>query len=347
MSRRDVDEDEQTIPSALFTYDPTSMCWRWKEELFTGKIDQDLLSNHCHVISIPACAHAKLNWQPLLEKLPSNLILWSLDLELFPMSAPLTDEACYSAHKLTLEHFTKTIFANHREKSLGVILYEGDLSFKGFYFDLETLEQFSHYLNDRTSSNEIQAKVKNLLQNASVSPQESYRELQGFIETKRFILELFLQYLHFMASALDSDCPLFINLKGTNLKLEEQIFLLASPIWESIHLIGESIHPKLATLKKEGSLIGPISTDPSAFTLGLLIPSSSSSSLEVCQTLAKVMEKLDREKAPYRIIYESRLSDLWQGLDELLIMEKSLSLSGKRMLRGFEAAQGKITRLDH
>ena len=44
----------------------------------------------------------------------------------------------------------------------------------------------------------------------------------------------------------------------------------------------------------------------------------------------------------YRIIPELRLNEMWQGLDELIVIEEAVSPLGRRQIQGFLAAGGKI-----
>lgn len=52
------------------------------------------------------------------------------------------------------------------------------------------------------------------------------------------------------------------------------------------------------------------------------------------------LELIEREKM--RIIPSSQLTELWEGMDELYLLENSLSLITKRKIAGFEAAGGTV-----
>jgi len=43
-----------------------------------------------------------------------------------------------------------------------------------------------------------------------------------------------------------------------------------------------------------------------------------------------------------KVVFESRLTEEWDGLDQLLVVENSLSEQGLRKLKGFEAAGGEV-----
>jgi hypothetical protein len=56
---------------------------------------------------------------------------------------------------------------------------------------------------------------------------------------------------------------------------------------------------------------------------------------------APVLTQLDQWMVP-RVIPELRLNEMWHGLEELIVVEEGISPQGRRMLKGFEAAGGKI-----
>jgi hypothetical protein len=71
--------------------------------------------------------------------------------------------------------------------------------------------------------------------------------------------------------------------------------------------------------------------------LGLLLPPDELCSSEVLQIIDELLVQMKIE----RVIPEQRLNELWDGLDELIVIEGAVSGLGQRHLRGFEAAGGK------
>jgi hypothetical protein len=76
----------------------------------------------------------------------------------------------------------------------------------------------------------------------------------------------------------------------------------------------------------------PLSTESTTVKTGVIVPVRDSIPLR------QLMEKLRREKTPFRVIPESLVTLEWDGLDQLYYSE--VSSEGKRMLQGFVAAGG-------
>jgi hypothetical protein len=47
----------------------------------------------------------------------------------------------------------------------------------------------------------------------------------------------------------------------------------------------------------------------------------------------------------FKPVYESLLTEQWDGLDEIYVLSEALTPQGKRKLLGFEAAGGKVNYL--
>ena len=71
---------------------------------------------------------------------------------------------------------------------------------------------------------------------------------------------------------------------------------------------------------------------------GVLFPTEEKCSQHVLDQFDALFEKL----GDYRIVYEYNFTETWDGLDEVIIMPKTLSPLGERKLKGFEAAGGKV-----
>lgn len=69
---------------------------------------------------------------------------------------------------------------------------------------------------------------------------------------------------------------------------------------------------------------------------GILLPSDEYCTSEVLEKLEKLLEM------SARIIPEKRLNEMWDGLDQLYVIEEALSLQGKRHVKGFIAAGGEV-----
>jgi tRNA (guanine-N7-)-methyltransferase len=81
-----------------------------------------------------------------------------------------------------------------------------------------------------------------------------------------------------------------------------------------------------------------LSLTPSTAPLGILLPPDNLCSPEVLQALTELLG----ESPDLRVIPEKLLNEMWNDLDELVVLEGAVTPQGKRQLLGFEAAGGKI-----
>ena len=58
--------------------------------------------------------------------------------------------------------------------------------------------------------------------------------------------------------------------------------------------------------------------------------------------LREALRRWDEDGLPYRVVSEAQLTMEWDGLDELLVGEKTVSDLGWRQLEGFRAAGGEV-----
>lgn len=78
-----------------------------------------------------------------------------------------------------------------------------------------------------------------------------------------------------------------------------------------------------------------LSLEEECAPIGILLPTDEQCTSEV---LAKFDQML--KLYPGRIIPETHLTELWNGLDTLVVIEEALSVQGKRKVQGFIAAGG-------
>ena len=79
-----------------------------------------------------------------------------------------------------------------------------------------------------------------------------------------------------------------------------------------------------------------LSLEENKSTKGILLPSDDACTPEILAKLESLMEKV----GPHRMIPETRLNEMWDGLDEIYVIEEAVSLQGERHLKGFIAAGG-------
>ncbi|MBS0621201.1 MAG: hypothetical protein JSS61_07080 [Verrucomicrobia bacterium] len=234
------------------------------------------------------------------------------------LSAKLSDDLCWEKEKTEVE----------RGK---FVLWELDLGFSPFTPN-DTATFFSHSL----AIEEFIKSVWNGLQEESFGvlmyrgdwdlrplfPQSLWRdhfEEWGGGDEALFAAQMFAEYLHRLAAILpDSLLPL-IQVHTEGLSPARKAHLFSGARFEHIYFLKES--------------------PPQIASIGIYLPDDSLCDLSVLTTLDQMALSLD---APYRFIHEAKLTEEWDGIDQLIVPEFALSHQGKRKLRGFEAAGGQI-----
>jgi hypothetical protein len=79
-----------------------------------------------------------------------------------------------------------------------------------------------------------------------------------------------------------------------------------------------------------------LSLEENTSSKGILLPSDEACTSEILSKLERLMEKV----GPHRMIPETRLNEMWDGLDTIYVIEEAVSTQGERHLKGFLAAGG-------
>ena len=135
-----------------------------------------------------------------------------------------------------------------------------------------------------------------------------------------FCTQMLAEYLHRLASFLPETLTVFalFDLKGICPGLQMQ--LLSKERFEHIELS-----------------LDLLSELPQ---LGICLPPDSLFDQVALEELEGVVGELIEKKIPFRGVPESKLNELWNGLDQLIVFPSFLSVQGKRKLAGFVAAGG-------
>ncbi len=228
----------------------------------------------------------------------------------------------------------------------GKIVWEFDLGLNGPYFPLEDELRFSSLslaLSNFTkeiwpSFQESTAKAVLYRGSADFSSFFKWSERQeanwtawkegkpdsGEAHMRRlFCAETFAAYFQMLAHKLPDELPLTLALNAGALgTLAQTYHLLSSERFEHFLLEIEGF----AKPSKETNI-------------GVCFPQDSFCSQAILNKLDRLFSSL---KEPFRIVYESTLSEEWEGLDVLYIVPEAMTVQGKRKLMGFCAAGGTV-----
>ena len=133
-----------------------------------------------------------------------------------------------------------------------------------------------------------------------------------------FCAEAFVTYFQMLAHRLPDELPLtlILDAKGTG-SLAETLHLLSPERFE--HFIVDS------GMKFDSNI-------------GVCFPPDTECSERVLEKIDALLKTLPS----FKPVYEPLLTEQWDGLDDIIVFKEALTERGKRKLKGFEAAGGKV-----
>lgn len=134
---------------------------------------------------------------------------------------------------------------------------------------------------------------------------------------KLFCAEAFALYFQMLAHKLPDDLPISLILDTTGVGTPAEIIhLLSTTRFEHFHVETLNYHSNI----------------------GICIPPDSHCTTQVLQRLDALIQKMPS----FKPVYETHLTEQWDGLDEIYILPDALTAAGRRKLKGFEAAGGNV-----
>lgn len=284
----------------------------------------------CDAVGIPLDAQpsSSLDWKEAIHLAEQAIaedkqLFWHIDLGLFhALARPLSDPMQEQTLCLALDHFRDSIYDRFADHTLGVSIYQGPL---------EMLQEIS------PREYELWLSEKQL----TATPWAE----------SCFKADLAAGYLERLLSSLPAMVEPFLFL---DLKSAQDPFLAAlllySGRFESFRIaLANSPFPVSAHSWLNGPAYGWSFESEGEHRhppfLGILIPGDLLHP-EESQELGDALRLLSQKNVPFRLIPESQLTHLWDGLDLLLCSSKCLTREGMRMLQGFCAAGGTVISAD-
>ncbi|HEY2810351.1 MAG TPA: hypothetical protein VGJ00_03055 [Rhabdochlamydiaceae bacterium] len=235
-------------------------------------------------------------------------ILWEIDFCFSSSGLKPRDSATFFAHVRALEECVRLI-STFSAQTFGLCLFCGDVHFSSL---------FEGYGWEETLRDRLEELAAVSKEAAELLPRP-IEEWGRYV--RLFYADLLAEYLHRLVSFLpDGLIPFaFFDARGG----ESAAFLtqLFSPV-------------------RFQHLCLSLATD--APPLAICFPSDAYCTQEILSTLDLCMQTLTAEHIPFRIIFEDKLTEEWDGLDKLIAISEGLSPQGKRKLQGFCAAGGEI-----
>lgn len=298
--------------------------------IYEGSIDKVPERFNAIVIQLDGRMRADLAWneakQVAFEAIQKGLfILWEIDLGILSqLPFPLDHQSQYAALRLSLEHFRDAIWKEYHEHSLGVSLYKGTGDFSAhFQWNDSYVENLKEWEKERSSEIDV---------------------------LSIFCREVVVEYIALLSSCLPDTILKYLEIEipeGSDLLWEAQVF--DPEAFEQFNLIIKNGSLPLQGIGWGKSLpwgycgsVLPLFNGREEEKVGLCLPAQNKYNIQVCYELEKILKGLMSSKVSFRLISEDHLTTEWDGLDEIIYIEKGLSGQGRRKLQGFTAAGGTV-----
>lgn len=263
-------------------------------------------------ISLPSRLEDDLEWGLTLKlaeqvAYSGKYLFWNIDLGLSAYRFIPEDTAAFFSFSLALEEFTKKVWPVFAEQTLGASIYCGKFhphfNFPPSHWELDPLSA-ADALSDylHRLASFLPEEVIAFAQ-FDVSEIHSYAILAQFLSKERF------KYLQ-------------LALQGAKIPF---VGLCWNDGYAAQGWIGQKAAENISL--------------PAAISTGVYLPNDSHMSFCLFEQL---LVHLIHEQKPFRILAEDKLTQEWDGLEDLIVIENCISVQGKRKLQGFAAAGGQI-----
>jgi len=311
---------------------------------------QTLEAANAVLIKLPASVDNELIWEKeraYAERASEEgkLILWEFDFGISTKKIDSSDSSLFYSLGIAVDEFVNTLWRDHKDVSIGVVLYRGDAHFARKFLWNDEQKQFfiekMHVAPDKE-------KILDVIAKSGDDWAEAINHNSSFI---LYAADLFSEYFQRLASYLPDTAMPFCLFDVTEQENPAFLARLLSKERFQYILLGlkRSVVPAGHLNWDEGSCLGgwigrssPYFSTVSEVSLAVCLPSEEFFSQKATESLTKLFEELKALQIPYRIIPESLLTEGWNGIDNIIVISDSVSMQGKRRLQGFCAAGGKV-----
>lgn len=282
------------------------------------------------LLSVDLSLRSSLDFAALINQAENaEKILWQLDLDVFSHPHAFHFEGIFNAHYLSLQSFVDVLWKPFSHKSKGCLLFKGscDLSSSFVWIDgyfqlfLEWLEDL-YATPEKLFDTQLEHKSFSEMPLASFDTHPFCKHLKNL-----YAMNLLIGYLHRLAAALPEEVEVYVDLDK-------------EPIVHKAYLA------QLLSQERFAHLLHLDESVDEEVNVGICLPNDSECTQATMHAIKQAFAKLDRSSIKYKVIPEFLLTSMWEGLDVIIYMKKSLSLQGKRMLQGFSSTGGELVYID-
>lgn len=276
-------------------------------------------------------------------------IVWDLELGI---QDPLYFEGIFNAHYHALKIFTQDLYSVFQESTLGCSLFRGECDFASrILWNERHYQNFLEWLVDVYGTPEELFEAP--LGEAPLGSLQKFEELSlEMFDVTPFCRHLknihsahaYAAYFHRLAAALPEELFVFLCLDARYSMHPAYLYqLLSKERFSHLQLAVKGAPIFLdALVWKEGV----IESQPQYPSVGVCFPNDPYCKQSTLHQFKKVLMDLKAQGIAYRIIPEFLMTSSWEGIDEMIVLQRALSPQGKRILQGFSITGGKMIYID-
>lgn len=253
-------------------------------------------------------------------------IFWELDLGLFShLRAPLLNQTQFYSLGLSLQHFQETLWSDFREHTLGLSLYKGSISLlESWKWSEEQIKAFQEWLQEHFR------EITTISSCQEATPELFKTDTEGRKLLQLFCRNAAVEYVEMLSDHLPADLAVCMLLETD--EISDKLLLarlLSKDRFERVSRVFFNDHVQTKLYSEEA-------------VIGICLPQMSYLNSKSFQEIENAVKILEKQKKPFRFIYEPYLTSDWQGLDYLLVVPEILTPTSQRKLKGFCAAGGTV-----
>jgi hypothetical protein len=276
-------------------------------------------------------------------------LVWELYLDIKPHLTELHFEGIFNAHYQALKTFSQVVWPLFKDHTLAACLYQGNIDLSAYFsWNAGHYQNFLEWLTDlyKTPSHLFESTELQNLEHFNVYFLDMFEKTPFTRHLKNlYCMNTLIAYLHRLVAALPEELLVFASLDATAYAHPAYLYqLLSKERFSHLHIAlkGHLIPLEVFTWKEDTTLF-----QNKTATVGVCFPNDAYCVQSTLNALKKVFIDLETHQIPYRVIPEFLITSSWDGLDDLIVLQKSLSSQGKRILQGFSITGGRCIYIDN
>jgi hypothetical protein len=246
-------------------------------------------------------------------------ILWEIDLGLSSFQFTPENSAAFFSFSLAIEEFKANIWPAFQAQTFGAALYRGDFP-SAENFPLASWE--SNFSNGSSRCYDL------------------------------CCIQILGEYLHRLVSFLPDPVLPFALIDASRLRSPGKTAqYFSKERFEHLHLALKGAEYPFSGIcwgegqNARGYLGGApkVKEEMSTSSLGVYVPKDRYIDISLTQELDRLISQFNEKRILFRMISEEKLTEQWDGIDQLIVPSQAIGEQGRRKLLGFIATGGIVT----